>query len=185
MSIISIIVIAIALSIDSFTVSIVNGCTFKNISIKKYFDIALIVSGFHIMMLLIGWLAGNKLGKIIFGLDHWIAFSLLSIIGLKMIYEGFKKRNTSNENDLTMPLIIGQAFATSIDALAIGISFAFLKIMIISPLLIIGIITFLFTLIGIYIGCNYCKLFFERFDIIGGLILIGIGIKILIEHLYL
>lgn len=184
MNIISIIIVAIALSIDSFTVSIINGCTFKNISIKKYLETAFIVSGFHIILLSLGWFIGDEFGKYFIEIGHWIAFTLLLIIGLKMIYEGIKNRNILNENNLTIPIIIGQAFATSIDAFAIGISFAFLNIVLIFPLLIIGSVTLLFTILGLYIGKYYCKILFERFEIIGGLILIGIGIKIIIEYIY-
>ncbi|MEA1986037.1 MAG: manganese efflux pump [Candidatus Marinimicrobia bacterium] len=184
MNIISIIIVAIVLSIDSFTISIVDGCTFKNISIKKYFEMAFIVAGFHVILFSLGWFIGYKFGSYFIEIGHWIAFALLLIIGLKMIYEGIKKRNTVNESSLTMPIIISQAFATSIDAFAIGISFAFLNIVPIFPLLIIGSVTLLFTILGLYIGKYYCKILFEKFDIIGGFILIGIGIKIIIGYIY-
>jgi putative Mn2+ efflux pump MntP len=117
------------------------------------------------------------------GVDHWIAFTLLAFIGSKMIYDSTKKEADKKENSLDISALLTLSVATSIDALAVGLSFAFLQTCIATPIIIIGIVTFTLSLIGFFLGNTAGNLFGNRIKIIGGLVLIAIGIKILIEHL--
>jgi len=180
----SIILIAVGLSMDSFAVSVANGFTIRELNVKRVFLISFSFASFQAIMPLIGWLAGLGIERHIKELDGWIAFLLLSYIGLKMIWEGIQKNSIKKESELKILTIIGESFATSIDAFAVGISFACLNISIISPVLIIGIITFAFSLTGLHLGKYFGKRLGKTAEIIGGIVLIGIGVKILIEHLY-
>ena len=184
MDIISIILIAIGLSMDSFAVSITNGLTIRELNLKKNLIISFSLAIFQALMPLIGWFAGIGIEKYIKEFDHWIAFILLSFIGIKMIYEGITKNDNTEGSELNYLTLTGQSFATSIDAFAIGISFALLNLSIVTPILIIGVITFGFSLIGLRLGKYFGKRIGKSVEIFGGLVLFGIGIKILIEHLY-
>lgn len=184
MDILSIILIAVGLSMDSFAVSITNGLTIKELNIKRILTISLSLAIFQAVMPLIGWMAGLGIEKYIKDLDHWIAFALLSLIGAKMIYDGAKKNADAKDIELKILTLVGQSFATSIDAFAVGISFALLDISIVTPILIIGIITFGFSLLGLQLGKFFGKRMRKSVEIFGGIVLVGIGIKILIEHLY-
>lgn len=185
MDIISIIFIAVGLSMDSLGVSIVNGCSVRGLNVKKILSISLSFSLFQALMPVVGWMTGLSIEKYVRELDHWIAFVLLSIIGIKMIIEGMKKDKSCELSDLKMATVIGQSFATSIDAFVVGISFSLLQLSLITPVLIIGGVTFIFSLIGLFLGKFFGKIFNRKAEILGGLILILIGIKILVEHLYL
>ena len=184
MDIISIILIAGGLSMDSFAVSIANGLTIKELNAKRILLISFSLAIFQALMPLAGWFAGIGIEKYIKEIDHWIAFALLTIIGLKMIYEGIKKNDIKKDSELKILTLIGQSFATSVDAFVVGISFALLNVSIIKPILIIGIITFAFSLIGLQLGKYFGKRLGKTVEIFGGIVLIGIGTKILIEHLY-
>jgi putative Mn2+ efflux pump MntP len=184
MDIISIILIAIGLSMDSFAVSITNGLTIRELNLKKNLIISFSLAIFQALMPLIGWFAGIGIEKYIKEFDHWIAFILLSFIGIKMVYEGINKNDNTEGSELNFLTLIGQSFATSIDAFAIGISFALLNLSIVTPILIIGVITFGFSLIGLRLGKYFGKRIGKSVEIFGGLVLFGIGIKILIEHIY-
>lgn len=183
MEITTIILIAIGLSMDSFAISITNGFTIRELKISKVLTIALSLAIFQAIMPVIGWLTGIGLKKYIMAADHWIAFVLLTIIGLKMIYEGTKKKKGNQGTELKILTLVGQSIATSIDALVVGISFAFVNISIFTPILIIGLTTFIISMAGLYLGKLYSSKVDKKIEIIGGLILIGIGVKILIEHL--
>ncbi|MCK5147112.1 manganese efflux pump [bacterium] len=184
MDTISIILIAIGLSMDSFAVSVTNGLTIKDLTVKRVLIISFSFSIFQALMPLIGWLAGIGIEKYIKAFDHWIAFFLLSFIGVKMIYEGLRKNEIAKDSELKILTLMGQSFATSIDAFAIGISFALLDLSIVTPVLIIGLITFVVSLIGLQLGKYFGKRIGRSVEIFGGIVLIGIGFKILIEHLY-
>lgn len=176
--------IAFGLAMDSFAVSITSGITIKNLRVFDALKIAMFFGSFQAIMPICGWLAGLSIRHIISGVDHWIAFGLLSLIGCKMIYESIKIESDPKEiNPLSLYVLLILSIATSIDALAIGITFAFLKYTILIPITIIGVITFLLSLFGVYVGNKSGRIFKNKFKIIGGLILIGIGIRILIEHL--
>ncbi|MDD1771820.1 MAG: manganese efflux pump MntP family protein [Methanomassiliicoccales archaeon] len=134
------------------------------------------------LMPLIGWLAGLGLKDTIMGIDHWIAFGLLGFIGLKMIYDSIKGEE-EKEEDVTIYAALVLAVATSIDALMVGLSFAFLETSIFVPIVIIGIVTFVLSLAGFSFGSKIGTVFGNRIKILGGIILILIGVKILAEHL--
>ena len=176
--------IAVGLSMDSFVVSISDGLTIRDLNLKKVLIIAFSLAFFQALMLLIGWLAGISVEKYIREFDHWIAFIFLSFIGIKMIIDGAGKDNNSKESKLNILTLLAQSFATSIDALVVGISFALLNLLIIKPVIIIGIVTFIASILGLQLGKYFGKKVGKFVGIIGGLILIGIGVKILIEHLY-
>lgn len=184
MDIISIIFIAFGLAMDAFAVSITSGLIIKHLRVNNALKIAMFFGAFQAIMPLIGWAAGLSFRDFISGVDHWIAFGLLSIIGCKMIYESSKMGSNEKKIDpLNLYVLFILSIATSIDALAVGLSLSFLDVPIALPAIIIGVVTFLLSLLGVYLG-NRIGYFFERkIELIGGLILIGIGIKILIEHL--
>ncbi|NOX48329.1 MAG: manganese efflux pump [Chlorobi bacterium] len=184
MDTLSIILVAIGLSMDSFAVSVTNGLTIRDLNAKRVLLISFSLAVFQAVMPLIGWFAGIGIEQYITEFDHWIAFVLLSFIGIKMIYEGLQKNGKEKDSELKILTLIGQSFATSIDAFAVGISFAFLDISIITPVFIIGIITFLFSLTGLQLGKYFGKKIGKSVEVFGGVVLLGIGFKILIEHLY-
>lgn len=182
MDYISIFLLAIGLAMDAFSVSITRGLTMK-FNVKHALVIALFFGGFQAIMPVLGWISGIQLQQFVSTLAPWIAFILLSIIGIKMIYEGFSDDEDKTENFSLKELLI-LSIATSIDAFVVGITFAFLNTSIIEPIIIIGLVTFVLSFIGVYIGKNIGHLFENKIEIFGGLILVGIGLKILIEHLF-
>lgn len=183
MDLITIVLIAVGLAMDAFAVSIAKGIVIDRQRKKTALLIASLFGGFQMLMPAIGWLVGLSFKEIIMGVDHWIAFGLLAFIGSKMIYDSTKKEK-ENKEDLKIHSILILAVATSIDALMVGLSFAFLQTSILEPILAIGLITFLLSLLGFYFGCGLGRVFGNRIKIVGGLILIAIGIRILIEHLF-
>lgn len=201
MSIITIILTAFALAMDAFAVSITKGMTLKKLTKETAIKIALFFGVFQAAMPLIGWILGISFQSYIKAIDHWIALILLSILGGKMIYEFYegrkeKKLEEDAENEVSSTLesegnkiyeisnkeLTTLAIATSIDALAIGISFAFLNVNIIYSSLIIGIITFMLCFIGVITGRKVGGVFKDYAELIGGVILILIGINIFNEH---
>lgn len=202
MNIITIVLTAIALSMDAFAVSVTKGMALKNLTKGIAIRIALFFGVFQAAMPLIGWMLGISFQGYIKAIDHWIALILLSILGGKMIYEFYENRkevniekeedesevNTTLEEDeknrieLSDRELITLAIATSIDALAIGISFAFLNVNIASSSIIIGLITFLVCFIGVIVGKKIGGIFKDYAELIGGIILILIGINIFNEH---
>jgi len=182
---ITIIFVAFALSMDAFAVSLCFGtCITENktrVSLKAgaFFGI------FQMFMPLIGWGVGFFLKDIIKQVDHWIIFGLLAIIGIRMIIESFKNKNCSRRFNVdSLWVMLSLAVATSIDALAVGLSFALLKIPILIAISIIGIITFAMSYTGVHIGNKLSYRLGSKAELIGGIILFGIGLKTLIEHLY-
>jgi len=185
MDMITIIIIAIGLALDCFAVSIASGVTIKNLKLKRALRIPIFFGSFQAIMALIGWLAASSFAGVISDIDHWIAFALLSFIGCRMIHESVKKESDKKEFDpLKLNVLLILSIATSIDSLAVGVSFAFLQISIIAPIIIIGVASFLFSLGGVFIGTKVGHFFEKKIEFVGGLILIGIGIKILVEHLF-
>ncbi|CEP50570.1 membrane protein [[Clostridium] sordellii] len=197
MSLVSVLLTSFALSMDAFAVSITKGMTMKNITKKIAFKIAFFFGLFQGGMPLIGWLLGISFEKYIKTFDHWIALILLSFLGIKMIYESIKEnkkdevamdleinglsQNTSIVDIKTKDLLV-LSVATSIDALAVGVSFAFLNISIIEVVTSIAIITFLVCFIGVLIGKKIGPILKNYAEIIGGIILIFIGLNIFNEH---
>jgi putative Mn2+ efflux pump MntP len=185
MNIITILFIAIGLAMDAFAVSITSGLTIKNLKINHAFRIAIFFGLFQAIMPAVGWLAGFNLRDFISNIDHWIAFGLLSAIGFKMIFESAKMKSDEKKiNPLNIRILLILSVATSIDALAVGLSLSFLKISIVTPAIIIGAITFFLSFTGVFIGNRFGHFFENRIEFIGGLVLISIGVKILIEHLF-
>lgn len=185
MDIPSIIVIALGLAMDAFAVSISCGLTILPPKRWNALKIAFSFGAFQAVMPILGWGIGRVFSRYIEALDHWIAFLLLCFIGIHMIYNAVKSHSRETViNPTNVKTLMLLSIATSIDALAVGVTFAFLRIHIISPVLIIGTITFMISSIGLLIGHKLGRCFEKRAEILGGLVLIGIGIKILIEHLF-
>jgi putative Mn2+ efflux pump MntP len=184
MNLISIFIIALGLAMDAFAVSIVSGVTIQRMHIRHALKIAVFFGGFQALMPLLGWLCGSWATEYVQVFDHWVAFGLLLAIGAKMIHESFQmKENDSQKDPLNIYILFGLAVATSIDAFAVGLTFSFLTGTILAPILIIGVITFALSFAGTYLGDRFGHLFENKIEIAGGLILIGMGVKILIEHL--
>lgn len=176
--------IALGLAMDAFAVSITSGFTIRILKIEYAFKIALFFGFFQAIMPLLGWIAGYSIKDFISAIDHWIAFGLLSFIGIKMIYEAsLIKKEEKDLLVLSLYSLLILSIATSIDAFAVGFSLSALSVSILNPAIIIGIITFLLSFFGVYIGNRFGHLFESKIEIAGGLILIGIGFKILIEHI--
>ena len=202
MNIITIVLTAFALAMDAFAVSVTKGMTLKNLTKGTAIKIALFFGVFQAVMPLIGWMLGISFQGYIKAIDHWIALILLSILGGKMIYEFYDSRKEAatekeeaaneasttleeeekNKSELSNKELTTLAIATSIDALAIGISFAFLNVNIVSSSLIIGLITFIVCFIGVIAGKKIGGIFKDYAELIGGIILILIGINIFNEH---
>lgn len=177
--------IAVGLSMDAFAVSVCKGLGMKKLSRQRAVIIPLFFGGFQAAMPLIGWILGRQFSKYILTFDHWIAFVLLAYIGGKMMHESAcdNQREVAVSSRLDYKEITMLAVATSIDALAVGITFAFLPVHIPTALAVIGITTFVLSTIGIVIGQKFGSSFENKAEIIGGIILIAIGTKILLEHL--
>ena len=178
-----ILLIALGLAMDSFSVSITNGLTNKFFKATDALKIGIFFGLFQAIMLVFGWLAGVNVIDLIAGFDHWIAFALLSCIGCRMIYESIKKESKKILSPLNISVLLMLSIATSIDALAVGLSLSFLKVSIVVPVIITGIITFLLSFLGVYLGNRFGRFFKNKIGVLGGLILIIIGLRILIEHL--
>ena len=185
MDILTVILIAIGLAMEAFAVSIARGITTSKQRQKTAFVMATFFAVFQMFMPVIGWLAGLGLEDLIMEIDHWIAFGLLVIIGARMIYESTKKLNPQKENILRFHTLLTLSVATSIDALMVGLSFAFIQSAIIIPIMAIGIVTFLLSYLGFSFGNAVGKILGSKVKAVGGIILIAIGAKILLEHLLL
>ena len=184
MTLIAIIFTAFGLAMDAFAVSVVSGFTIKRLHLRHAIIIALSFGLFQAVMPVLGWLAGTGVRELIQHIEHWLAFGLLSFIGIKMIYESTKLESIENRKDpLAFPVLIVLSIATSIDALAVGLTFAFLKVAIVGPVIIIGLITFALSILGVYIGDKFGHFFEKKIEALGGIILILIGLKILTFHL--
>jgi len=177
------ILIALGLAMDSFSVSITRGF----INTKTRLLIEALKTGFFFglfqaVMPIIGWLAGLSIIDFISGFDHWIAFGLLTFIGLRMIYESISKESKQVVYSSSLKVLLILSIATSIDALAVGLSLSFLETSIVTPAIIIGVITFSLSFLGVFIGEKFGS-YFEKIGVLGGVILIIIAIRILVEHL--
>lgn len=181
---VTLLLIGIGLSMDAFSVSVSNGLCMSRIRFKTAFMTAFAFGFAQAAMPVLGYFAGTFFSGYIEAFDHWIAFVLLGIIGIKMIIEAVKeiKNPTGECKEISAQLIFAQAIATSIDALAVGVSFAALKINIATAAGIIGIVTFALCLPAVYIGKKVGGIFKEKAEILGGVILVLIGVKILLEH---
>lgn len=183
MGIFEILFISIGLAMDAFAVSICKGISMSKMNWKKAIIIGLYFGGFQALMPLIGYLLGISFESIVTSIDHWIAAIFLSVLGLKMMKEAFETNAKDENDDVSFKTMIVLAIATSIDALAIGITFAFLNVNIVLSVFLIGIITFVLSIIGTKIGNRFGDKYGNKAELVGGTILILIGIKILLEHL--
>lgn len=183
MDIISIIFLAAALAMDAFGVSVSDGIILKKIHIRDAAKIGLFFGGFQFIMPCIGSFAAGFAMEYIEAFDHWIAFGLLVILGIKMIIEALKKEKEVPKDPLGLTTLTLMAIATSIDALAAGITLAAVGTPILFPAAVIGIVAFAFSFAGLFIGSRFGDILGEKAEILGGIMLILIGIKTLAEHL--
>jgi len=186
LSLLTILGIAIALAMDAFAVSICYGCGLKKFSMKVMLMVAAAFAVFQGGMTIIGWLGGSLFAKYIEAIDHYVAFGLLAVIGGKMIYEAFTGDDECYVVDpkkMNVKRLLLLALATSIDALAVGLSFALLEMQVIGPALIIAVVTLVISMIGVAAGHGLKKILGRKVEIAGGIILILIGVQILVTHL--
>ena len=184
MGIIELLIIAVGVSMDAFAVSICKGLSVKRMRPSYMISAALWFGGFQALMPLIGYFVGISFADMVSEVDHWIAFVLLAIIGGKMIKEACQKDEDCEYNpDFSTKAMFLLAVATSIDALAVGVSFAFLGVDIWTSVLVIGLMTGAFSALGVQLGNIFGCSFKSKAEFVGGLILIAIGLKILLEHL--
>ena len=183
MNFLEIILISISLGMDAFAVAICKGMAMYKGSVKKGVIIAIYFGVFQALMPFIGYMLGLRFEKAINAIDHWLAFGLLNIIGINMIKESFNKKDENINDDVSFKTMFILALATSIDALAVGITFAFLNVNIYVPIIFIGIITFIMSFIGVKIGTKFGDKFNNKAETAGGIILILMGFKILLDHL--
>lgn len=183
MRFLEILLIAIGLAMDAFAVSICKGLSMKKMSWKKAIIIGIYFGIFQALMPVIGYFIGVNFKDLVIQIDHWIAFILLSFIGINMLKQALDTDSENCNDDVDFKTMSILATATSIDALTIGITFAFLKVNIVISALIIGIITFLICIIGVKLGNKFGDKYEIKAKIAGGVILILIGFKILLEHI--
>ena len=186
MSFWELVLIAVGLSMDAFAVSICKGLSMKRLNLKSGAIIALFFGAFQALMPLIGWLLGTQLSRYITSFDHWIAFVLLALIGGRMIYESLQNddQKDASFDKLNLYELFILAIATSIDALAVGITFALLpEVSIGTSVTLIGVITFALSFVGVVVGNKFGHKYEKKAELFGGSILVAIGLKILIEHL--
>ena len=179
-----IIFVGLGLSFDTFAVSVSSGIIKQEIRFLEACKIAIILAFFQAAMPTIGWFLGEQVKEIISNYDHWVVFSILSLLGLKMILDSFKKEEDKIFNPLNIWIMISMGIATSIDAFAVGISFSIINIPIFITAIIIGSVTYLASMLGILFGKKTGSHFGQKIEVLGGLILILIGLKILFPHLF-
>lgn len=184
MSVLEILILAVGLSMDAFAVSICKGLAVKRIDLVKAGIVGLWFGGFQALMPMIGYFLGSRFSNAIQSIDHWVAFILLVLIGANMIREAISKDEDAGEDSgsLSFKTMLMLAVATSIDALAVGITFAFLDVNIVSAVSIIGCTTCIISMAGVKVGSVFGTKYKTKAEITGGLILIILGIKILLEH---
>ena len=184
MDLVTLLLLAVGLSADAFAVSICKGLAMPKITWKECLIVGVWFGGFQALMPLIGYVLGSAFESYITKIDHWIAFVLLVFIGVNMIREAFSDEEEQTSTSFGAKTMLLMAIATSIDALAVGITFAFLEVNIWLAILIIGCTTFVFSAAGVKIGNVFGNKYKAKAEIVGGIILIAIGCKILIEHLF-
>ena len=186
MDLITILFIALGLSMDAVAVSLASGCSAGKgkVEPRRALLLAFLFGLFQTLMPVAGWLAGLAFKRIIAAVDHWLAFILLAFIGGKMILESRRgEARPPGDGRLGLPVMLGLALATSIDALAVGLSFSLLAIDIVMPVLLIGLVTFCLSLLAVFAGQRFGSCLAGKAEALGGVILIAIGLKILVEHL--
>jgi putative Mn2+ efflux pump MntP len=179
--------IAVGLSMDAFAVSVANGCRMKSLTLRDALRAGWWFGGFQMLMPVLGWFGGLALRDLIQSFSHWVAFGLLVVVGGKMLVEAVRSKehvdDCREERCSTRDMLV-LAIATSVDALAVGLSLSVLRVTIWWPALLIGLVTFTFSLAGTLLGGGIGRAIKDKAEILGGLVLIGIGIKILLEGLH-
>ena len=185
MDFLSVLLIALGLSADCFAVALSGSIAMRTVSRLQILRISLAFGLFQALMPVLGWLAGRTVVELIADYDHWVAFILLALIGSRMIWESFRSRDRRTERtDITKGLLLlTLSVATSIDALAVGLTFAFLEVNIVMAVSTIGLVAFVATAIGFLLGRKAGNLIGRRAEAIGGVVLIGIGLRILLTHI--
>jgi putative Mn2+ efflux pump MntP len=185
MNLFELFLIAVGLSMDAFAVALCTGLTMKTFRLRKALTVGLYFGVFQAAMPLVGYLLGSTFADKIMDYDHWVAFALLGFIGGKMIWESFSPPdcNPEEEASLTCRAMLPLAVATSIDALAVGISFAFFEVEIVPSVLLIGVVTLALSMVGVKLGNVFGSRFRAKAELAGGVILILLGVRILLEHL--
>jgi putative Mn2+ efflux pump MntP len=184
MELLTILLIAVGLSMDAFAVAVVTGSVYKEFKVRHALRMALFFGGFQAVMPIIGYWAGLGLKDYIEAYDHWIAFALLGFVGGKMVYESFRIKAVERSRDPSNLLVLlALSFATSIDALAVGITLSLLQTPILLAVTIIGLVTFGLSYAGVSLGKRFGHFFESKVEVAGGVILIAMGLKILVEHL--
>ena len=183
MSLLTLFITAVGLSMDAFAVSVCKGLAIKQINLRKACIVGLWFGGFQALMPLLGYLLGSQFKQSVEAIDHWIAFVLLVLIGANMIKEALSKDEEKADDSLSIKAMFLLAVATSIDALAVGITYAFLQVDIVPAVTFIGATTFTLSAVGVKVGNVFGMKYKSRAELAGGIILILIGTKILLEHL--
>ena len=183
MGLLELFILAVGLSMDAFAVAICKGLSIRSLKLRQAMVVGLWFGVFQALMPTIGYLLGSAFAELVTSVDHWIAFILLVIIGANMIREGLKGDEESCDPSLSFQVMLMLAIATSIDALAVGVTFAFLQVNIVAAVLFIGCTTFVFSAVGVKIGNVFGARYKSKSEIFGGAVLILIGLKILLEHL--
>ena len=183
MGLVELFIIAVGLSMDAFAVAICKGLSVKQLKLKHNIIVGLYFGGFQGLMPLVGYLLGVRFQEAITSIDHWIAFVLLGLIGFNMIREALSKEEEQVSDAFDVKTMVPLAVATSIDALAVGVTFAFLKVQILPAVSFIGVITFVLSMIGVKIGNIFGVKYKSKAELAGGITLILMGTKILLEHL--
>ena len=187
MSLTELFIIAVGLSMDAFAVSVCKGLSVQRLKLGHALTCGVYFGGFQGLMPALGYLLGSQFQNVIVKVDHWIAFILLAFIGGKMLWEAFTEDEDEGDGEDAEKIDLGEylilAIATSIDALAVGISFAALSVDIVPAVSLIGVTTFIFSVVGVAVGHTFGARYEKPATIVGGVVLIFIGLKILLEHL--
>ena len=184
MSYLELFVIAVGLSMDAFAVSICKGLSVRRLKPRHNLICGLYFGGFQALMPVIGWLLGRQFESLIKSIDHWIAFALLVLIGANMIREAVKNEEENLNDSFSPKTMLPLAVATSIDALAVGVTFAFLDVSIVPAVSMIGATTFILSAVGVKIGNVFGAKYKSKAELVGGIVLVAMGVNILIEHLF-
>lgn len=182
MVIAELLIISVGLAMDAFAVSIGKGLSLRSIKLRHVLSAGLWFGGFQALMPLIGYMLGATFSAVVSDFDHWVAFFLLGIIGFNMIRDSFSKEEDNHNDDFSFKVMLMLAIATSIDALAVGVSFAFLHVDLWMSVAVIGITTFILSALGIKIGNVFGNQYKSKAEFTGGVVLVLMGVKILVEH---
>lgn len=183
MSILDVIIIAVALAMDCFTVSVATGVATVRPRFRTVLVMALFFGGFQGLMPVLGWFTGDSVSHLIESFDHWVAFGLLAFIGGNMIRGALSDDEDKQMDVSRLRTLVELAVATSIDALVVGVDLGLMRDALLVPALIIAAVSFALTIAGFYLGVYFKRVCKFKFELVGGIVLIGIGLKILLEHL--